>query len=83
MRRMNMLMFIKGMSHPYRKYMLLAFCQVYFMQPNSLPHRIRVAAAVAASAVLRTPSYRRLINQKAAVSATFIIDDASRLTKYT
>ncbi|XP_047081347.1 DUF21 domain-containing protein At4g14240-like isoform X2 [Lolium rigidum] len=28
--------------------------------------RIRVAAAVAASAVLRAPSYRRLINQKAA-----------------
>ncbi|KAM0850617.1 hypothetical protein ACQ4PT_052958 [Festuca glaucescens] len=36
--------------------------------------RIRVAAAVAASAVLRAPSYWRLINQKAAVSATFIND---------
>ena len=74
MRQMNILMFIKGMSHPYRKYMLLAFCQVYFMQPNSLPHRIRVAAAVAASAVLRTPSYRRSISQKASVCGTFIND---------
>jgi hypothetical protein len=70
-------MFIKGKSHPYRNYMLLAFFtvyQVYSMQLNSLPRRIRVAAAVAASAVLRAPSYRKLINQKAAVSSTFIND---------
>jgi hypothetical protein len=72
MRRMNMLMFIKGKSHPYRNNMLLAFFT--FCQLNSLPRRIRVAAAVAASAVLRAPSYRRLIHQKAAVSATFIND---------
>lgn len=36
------------------------------------PHRIRVAAAAAASSVARAPSIRRLTGQKGAVSDYFL-----------